>query len=121
MRVAIGWIETHYDQVMRIDVLAKHVSMSVASLNRHFRAVTGMSPLQYQKQLRLQKARIKLIAAPHDVAVGHSTVNFYTQVPNALLSGRHRLRKQARGVHGFECRDLRWHGYLRHGTWTLAS
>ncbi len=47
--------------------------MSVASLNRHFRAVTGMSPLQYQKQLRLQKARIQLIAAPHDVAaVGYA-------------------------------------------------
>jgi AraC-like DNA-binding protein len=65
---AIGWIETHYDRVIRIDDLAKHVDMSVASLNRHFRAVTGMSPLQYQKQLRLQKARIQLIAAPHDVA-----------------------------------------------------
>jgi AraC-like DNA-binding protein len=70
---AIGWIETHYDRVMRIDELARHVGMSVASLNRHFRAVTGMSPLQYQKQLRLQKARIQLIAAPHDVAaVGYA-------------------------------------------------
>jgi AraC-like DNA-binding protein len=70
---AIGWIENHYDRVLRIDELAKHVGMSVASLNRHFRAVTGMSPLQYQKQLRLQKARIQLIAAPHDVAaVGYA-------------------------------------------------
>jgi transcriptional regulator GlxA family with amidase domain len=65
---AIGWIETHYDRLIRIDNLAKHVGMSVASLNRHFRAVTGMSPLQYQKHLRLQRARIQLIAAPHDVA-----------------------------------------------------
>jgi transcriptional regulator GlxA family with amidase domain len=65
---AIGWTESHYDRVIRIDELAKHVGMSVASLNRHFRAVTGMSPLQCQKQLRLQKARFQLIAAPHDVA-----------------------------------------------------
>ena len=73
MSRAIGWTESHYDRVIRIDELAKHVGMSVASLNRHFRAVTGMSPLQCQKQLRLQKARIKLIAAPHDVAaVGYA-------------------------------------------------
>lgn len=65
---AIGWIKTRYDQVIRIDDLAGHVGMSVSSLNRHFRAVTTMSPLQYQKQLRLQKARIQLIAAPHNIA-----------------------------------------------------
>ena len=65
---AIAWIKTRYDQVIRIDDLADEVGMSVSSLNRHFRAVTAMSPLQYQKQLRLQKARIQLIAAPHDVA-----------------------------------------------------
>ncbi|WP_049569573.1 AraC family transcriptional regulator [Streptomyces sp. SBT349] len=65
---AIEWIKTHYDQVIRIDDLAAEVGMSVSSLNRHFRAVTAMSPLQYQKQLRLQRARMQLIAAPHDVA-----------------------------------------------------
>jgi AraC-like DNA-binding protein len=70
---AIQWIKTHYDQVIRIDDLADEVGMSVSSLNRHFRAVTAMSPLQYQKQLRLQKARMRLIAAPHDVAaIGHA-------------------------------------------------
>jgi AraC-like DNA-binding protein len=70
---AIGWIKTHYDRVIRIDDLAGDVGLSVSSLNRHFRAVTAMSPLQYQKQLRLQKARIQLIAAPGDVAaIGHA-------------------------------------------------
>ena len=70
---AIEWIKTHYDRVIRIDDLAGNVGVSVSSLNRHFRAVTAMSPLQYQKQLRLQKARIQLIAAPHDVAaVGYA-------------------------------------------------
>jgi AraC-like DNA-binding protein len=70
---AIGWIKTRYDRVIRIDDLADDVGVSVSSLNRHFRAVTAMSPLQYQKQLRLQKARIQLIAAPHDVAaIGHA-------------------------------------------------
>jgi AraC-like DNA-binding protein len=65
---AIAWIRSRYDTVIRIDDLASDISTSVSSLNRHFRAVTAMSPLQYQKQLRLQKARIELIAAPHDVA-----------------------------------------------------
>ncbi|MER6922560.1 AraC family transcriptional regulator [Streptomyces spiralis] len=70
---AIEWIKTHYDQVIRIGDLADEVGMSVSSLNRHFRAVTAMSPLQYQKQLRLQKARMQLIAAPYDVAaIGHA-------------------------------------------------
>ncbi|GAF48616.1 putative AraC family transcriptional regulator [Rhodococcus wratislaviensis NBRC 100605] len=70
---AIEWIKTHYDQVIRIDDLASGVGVSVSSLNRHFRAATAMSPLQYQKQLRLQKARIQLIAAPGDVAaIGHT-------------------------------------------------
>jgi AraC-like DNA-binding protein len=70
---AIEWIKAHYDQVIRIDDVAREVGVSVSSLNRHFRAVTAMSPLQYQKQLRLQKARLQLLAAPHDVAaIGHA-------------------------------------------------
>ena len=42
--------------------------MSATSFHRHFRAITTMSPLQYQKQIRLQEARARLIAAPDDVA-----------------------------------------------------
>ncbi|MEU9383593.1 AraC family transcriptional regulator [Streptomyces sp. NPDC048279] len=73
---AITWITAHYDEVIRIDDLADEVNTSVSSLNRHFRAVTAMSPLQYQKQLRLQKARLQLIAAPHDVAAIGATVGY---------------------------------------------
>ncbi|NUP47865.1 MAG: AraC family transcriptional regulator [Catenulispora sp.] len=65
---AITWIKKHYDEAIRIDDLADQAGMSVSSFNRHFRAVTAMSPLQYQKQLRLQEARIRLIRTPHDVA-----------------------------------------------------
>jgi transcriptional regulator GlxA family with amidase domain len=42
--------------------------MSVSSFHRHFRAVTAMSPIQYQKLIRLQEARARLIAEPHDIA-----------------------------------------------------
>jgi len=52
----------------RISDLADDIGVSVATLNRYFRAVTAMSPLQYQKQLRLHRARMRLIAAPDDVA-----------------------------------------------------
>ncbi|MFG2071979.1 AraC family transcriptional regulator [Nonomuraea maritima] len=65
---ATAWIRSRYDRVIRIDDLASDIGTSVSSLNRHFRAVTSMSPLQYQKQIRLQKARIELISAPNDVA-----------------------------------------------------
>jgi transcriptional regulator GlxA family with amidase domain len=70
---AIGWLQARYDQVIRIDDLAHDIGTSVSSLNRHFRAVTAMSPVQYQKRIRLQKARVQLIANPTDVpAVGHA-------------------------------------------------
>jgi AraC-like DNA-binding protein len=42
--------------------------MSVSSFHRHFRAVTSMSPIQYQKQMRLHEARTRLLADPGDVA-----------------------------------------------------
>ncbi|MDX8029013.1 AraC family transcriptional regulator [Lentzea sp. BCCO 10_0856] len=70
---AIAWIKNRFDQVIRIDDLAADIGTSVSTLNRHFRTVTAMSPLQYQKQIRLQRARVALVSAPHDVAaVGHS-------------------------------------------------
>jgi AraC-like DNA-binding protein len=70
---AIHWLQARYAEVIRVDDLAAEVGLSVSSLNRHFRAVTAMSPMQYQKQLRLQKARIQLIANPHDIAaIGHA-------------------------------------------------
>jgi AraC-like DNA-binding protein len=65
---AIKWIRAHYAKILRIDDLAQMAAMSVASFHRHFRAVTSMSPLQYQKQIRLQEARLRLLAQSGDVA-----------------------------------------------------
>ena len=62
VRQAIAWIRTHYDQTLRIESLAEMAGMSAASFHRHFKAATAMSPLQYQKSLRLQHARRLLIA-----------------------------------------------------------
>lgn len=65
---ATRWITDRYDRNIRISDLADDIGVSVATLNRYFRAVTAMSPLQYQKQLRLYRARMRLIVAPDDVA-----------------------------------------------------
>ena len=57
----------------RIETLADLAGMSVTSFHRHFLGVTSMTPLQFQKQIRLQEARAQLLAAPDDVAaVGFS-------------------------------------------------
>ena len=70
---AIRWIRVHYAETFRIEDLARLAAMSVSSFHRHFRAVTAMSPLQYQKQIRLQEARARLLAESEDVAaVGFS-------------------------------------------------
>jgi AraC-like DNA-binding protein len=69
---AIAWIRGNYAEPMRIDDLARLSGMSASAFHRHFRAVTAMSPLQFQKRIRLQHARSLLVADPGDIAgVGH--------------------------------------------------
>jgi AraC-like DNA-binding protein len=65
---AIRWIRQNYADLFRVEDAARVAGMSVTSFHRHFRAVTTMTPIQYQKQIRLQEARARLIAEPHDVA-----------------------------------------------------
>jgi AraC-like DNA-binding protein len=62
IRRAAAWIRENFDQTLRIETLAALSGMSAASFHRHFKAATAMSPLQYQKTLRLQAARRLLIA-----------------------------------------------------------
>lgn len=61
MNAAIDWIKNNYDQPMEIGKLAKIASMSVSNLHHRFKAITTMSPLQYQKQIRLLEARKLLL------------------------------------------------------------
>ena len=70
---AIRWIRVHHAKPFRIEDLAEMAAMSASSFHRHFRAVTTMSPLQYQKLIRLQEARARLLVESDDVAaVGFS-------------------------------------------------
>lgn len=69
---AIHWLRQHYTQPLRIDHIAREVHMSPSALHHHFKAVTAMSPLQYQKQLRLQEARRLMLSEVMDAAsAGH--------------------------------------------------
>jgi AraC-like DNA-binding protein len=54
---AIAWIAANYAKPLRVEEIAQLASMGVSTLHHHFRMLTSMSPLQYQKQLRLQSAR----------------------------------------------------------------
>lgn len=54
---SVAWIKTHFAAAMNVDALAARTHMSPSTFRQHFRAITGVSPLQYQKQLRLQEAR----------------------------------------------------------------
>lgn len=65
---AIGWIGQHVHERFSIEQLAQAVGMSPSSLHEHFRSVTSMTPLQFQKQLRLQDARSLMLAEDLDVA-----------------------------------------------------
>lgn len=68
----IRWIRENYAEPLRIADLAAMAGMSPSAYHRHFRAVTEMSPLQFQKRIRLQEARALLVAQPGDIAgVGH--------------------------------------------------
>jgi AraC-like DNA-binding protein len=70
---AIAWIKRNFREAFSVEALAEEARMSGSALHQHFKAVTGMSPLQYQKQLRLQEARRLMLTEATDAAMaGHS-------------------------------------------------
>ena len=70
---AIIWLRNHFAEPVRVEDLADMVEMSVTSFHRHFLGVTAMSPLQFQKQIRLQEARSRLLSLSGEVgAIGLS-------------------------------------------------
>jgi AraC-like DNA-binding protein len=65
---AIAWVRTNYATPVQVEDLAKIAGMGVSTLHHHFRALTAMSPLQYQKQLRLHAARERMLIDGLDAA-----------------------------------------------------
>jgi AraC-like DNA-binding protein len=68
IRDVIEQITNNYEKSLRVEELAEAANMSVSSLHRHFKEVTAMSPIQFQKQLRLQEARRLLLLESTDAA-----------------------------------------------------
>jgi AraC-like DNA-binding protein len=75
VRRAIQWLQLHFDRKMKIEMLAEIAGMSVPSFHRHFKAATAMSPLQFQKSLRLQAAR-RLLATHAEAAHAAYSVGY---------------------------------------------
>ncbi|MFI5294469.1 MAG: AraC family transcriptional regulator N-terminal domain-containing protein [Thermodesulfovibrionales bacterium] len=73
---AVDWLKGNFTQPLRIDHLATQVNMSTSTFHHHFRAVTAMSPLQYQKWLRLNEARRLMLAENQDAATAAFQVGY---------------------------------------------
>lgn len=103
---AIERLRKEFDQPLRIDDIARELGMSVSSFHHHFKAVTAMSPLQFQKQMRLQEARRLMLgeglnAASAGYRVGYNDASHFNREYKRLfglppLCDVERLREAAR-------------------------
>jgi AraC-like DNA-binding protein len=73
---AIAWLKSHYTLPLRIDDLATRVHMSTSTFHHHFRRLTAMSPLQYQKWLRLNEARRLMLTEDFNAATAAFRVGY---------------------------------------------
>ncbi len=81
---AVRWLRENFHQPLKMDQLASSVGMSISSLHHHFKAVTAMTPMQYQKQLRLNEARRlmmidKLDAGTAGYRVGYQSASQFSR------------------------------------------
>jgi AraC-like DNA-binding protein len=81
---AIGHLRENFDQPLRIDDIARDLGMSVSGFHHHFKSVTAMSPLQFQKQIRLQEARRLMLGEDMDAAsagfrVGYEDPSYFSR------------------------------------------
>jgi AraC-like DNA-binding protein len=104
---AISWLRENFSQPMKVEDLAELVNMSVSSFHEHFKSVTSMSPLHYQKVLRLQEARRLMLSTMMDAGTASQHVGylspsqfsreysrFFGSAPTKDVA---RLRQEARG------------------------
>jgi AraC-like DNA-binding protein len=101
----VQWIRDHHDDTLRIGELASIAQMSESTFHRHFRALTRMTPIQYQKAVRLQEARLALVSGGRDVAevahaVGYDSASQFSREYRRLFGtppGRDAQRIRAAG------------------------
>jgi AraC-like DNA-binding protein len=104
---AVRWITEHYNTPFRVEDLARSCAMSTSAFHRSFQAVTALSPIQFQKQIRLQESRLLLLTGADDVAtvayrVGYDSTSQFSREYRrhfGLPPGRDatRLRAEASG------------------------
>lgn len=87
---AISWLKEHFTQSFRIEDLSSHVGMGISTFHHHFRALTAMSPLQFQKWLRLHEARQLMLTKRMDAAdaafeVGYESPSQFSREYNRLF------------------------------------
>ena len=81
---AIGHLREHFDEPLQMDDIARDLGMSVSGFHHHFKSVTAMSPLQFQKQIRLQEARRLMLGEDMDAAsagfrVGYEDPSYFSR------------------------------------------
>jgi AraC-like DNA-binding protein len=103
---AVSWLRANFDQPVNIEELAKLVNMSVTSFHRQFKAVTGMSPLQYQKSLRLQEARRLMLTAMLDAGAAGRRVGYGSPSQFTREYGRFFGDAPARDIQRLRAADL---------------
>jgi len=105
---AVSWLRANFSQPMKVEELADLSHMSVSSFHQHFKSVTSMSPLQYQKALRLQEARSLMLSKMMDAGsagqlVGYASASqfsreydrFFGSAPTKDIA---KLREQVSGL-----------------------
>jgi AraC-like DNA-binding protein len=105
---AIRWLKDHFADALRVESLAKRVGMSLSAFHLHFKGVTALSPLQYQKRLRLQEARRLMLGEGLDAAeaafrVGYESPSQFSREYRRLFGATPRqdvavLRAQAQSA-----------------------
>ena len=81
---AIGHLREHFDEQLKMEEIARELGMSVSGFHHHFKSVTSMSPLQFQKHLRLQEARRLMLGEDLDAAsagfrVGYEDPSYFSR------------------------------------------
>src|SRR5712692_1662378 len=74
---AIGHLRKHFDEQLKMEEIARELGMSVSGFHHHFKSVTSMSPLQFQKHLRLQEARRLMLGEDLDAASAAYRVGYH--------------------------------------------
>ncbi len=107
---AVSWLKSNFKKPLRVDELAEMANMGTSTFHHHFRSMTALSPLQYQKQLRLQEARRLMLTEHIDAAsagfqVGYESPSQFSREYTRLYGAPPvrdimTLRQQATNVSG---------------------